>query len=97
MRGWLAGIHSERNPHRQIAWYERLASLFDFFGNWTILPFDDQAADEFTGLQKLRLRVGTSDLKIAAIALTRDATVLTANLRDFARVPGLRVEDWMSA
>jgi tRNA(fMet)-specific endonuclease VapC len=34
------------------------------------------------------------DLKIAAIALTRDATVLTRNLKDFSRVPGLRVEDW---
>jgi tRNA(fMet)-specific endonuclease VapC len=35
------------------------------------------------------------DLKIAAIALANDALVLSANLREFGRVPGLRVEDWL--
>lgn len=33
------------------------------------------------------------DLKIAAIALANDATVLTRNMKDFSRVPGLRIED----
>jgi tRNA(fMet)-specific endonuclease VapC len=33
-------------------------------------------------------------LKIAAIALTSDATVLTRNIKDFTRVPELQVEDW---
>jgi predicted nucleic acid-binding protein len=35
------------------------------------------------------------DLKIASIALVRDATLLSANLRDFEQVPGLHVEDWI--
>jgi tRNA(fMet)-specific endonuclease VapC len=35
------------------------------------------------------------DLKIAAVALTNDALLLSANLREFGRVPGLRVEDWL--
>lgn len=34
------------------------------------------------------------DLRIAAVALTNDATLITGNLSDFRRVPGLRVEDW---
>lgn len=35
------------------------------------------------------------DLKIASIALSQDALVLSANLRDFEQVPNLQVEDWL--
>jgi tRNA(fMet)-specific endonuclease VapC len=35
------------------------------------------------------------DLKIASIALAHDATLLTRNTRDFAQVPGLRIENWL--
>ncbi|MGH9833545.1 MAG: type II toxin-antitoxin system VapC family toxin [Blastocatellia bacterium] len=59
-----------------------------------VLEFDAEAATEFQRLQRLRLKVGTMDLKIAAIALAREATVLTKNIKDFSRVPELRVEDW---
>jgi tRNA(fMet)-specific endonuclease VapC len=41
--------------------------------------------------------MGAMDLKIACIALVHDATLLTRNMNDFARVPGLRVDDWMRA
>ncbi|WP_395092089.1 hypothetical protein [Armatimonas sp.] len=34
------------------------------------------------------------DLKIASIALSNQATLLTRNLRDYSKVPGLRCEDW---
>jgi len=60
----------------------------------TVLEFDEAAAAEFERLQRSRIRIGTMDLKIAAIALSRGATVLTRNLKDFSRVPGLRAEDW---
>src|SRR5262245_3691653 len=68
MRGWLARVHSERQPHRQIAWYQQLAGLFDFYETWTILQFDQIAADALLQLQRLRVRIGTHDLKIASIA-----------------------------
>ena len=34
------------------------------------------------------------DLKIASIAIANDALLLTRNLSDFSKIPGLRVEDW---
>ena len=40
-------------------------------------------------------RIGTQDLKIAAIVLEQDALLLSRNTVDFERVPGLRVESWL--
>jgi tRNA(fMet)-specific endonuclease VapC len=41
--------------------------------------------------------IGTMDTLIAAQALRLGATIVTHNLREFSRVPGLKVEDWQSA
>ena len=60
-----------------------------------MLPFDDEAAATFDALESLRLRIGTMDLKIAAICLAHDATLLTRNLVDFEKVPGLKAENWL--
>jgi tRNA(fMet)-specific endonuclease VapC len=95
MRGWLALIRRFRKASQQVAGYQRLQRMFDFFKDWELLPFDLQAADELEGLRKQRIRIGSQDLKIAAIALTNDALLLSANLRDFQKVPGLRVENWL--
>jgi tRNA(fMet)-specific endonuclease VapC len=53
------------------------------------------AADALGQFRARRIRIGTQDLKIAAIALANDALLLSANLRDFEQVPILRVEDWL--
>jgi tRNA(fMet)-specific endonuclease VapC len=95
MRGWLAEINRRREVHQQIPAYDRLLRLLEFLNAWVIVPFDERAADEALRLRKQRIRIGTQDLKIAAIALVQDALLLSANLRDFGRVPGLRVEDWL--
>jgi tRNA(fMet)-specific endonuclease VapC len=50
----------------------------------------------FQRLRRSRLRIGTMDLKIAAIVLARDATLLSRNLSDFSQIPDLHVEDWTS-
>jgi tRNA(fMet)-specific endonuclease VapC len=94
MRGWLAYIANARTLERQLLAYARLHELFDDYRDRTILDFDQIAGSLFRELVRGRLRVGTMDLKIAAIALAHGATLLSRNLSDFRRIPGLRVEDW---
>ena len=95
VRGWIAEIHRQRDMHRQVAYYERLLKMVDFFKRWKIVPFDSSAADQFLRFRKERIRIGTQDLKIASIAVVTDSLLLSANLRDFRKVPGLRVENWL--
>lgn len=97
MRGWIALIHRLTDVHRQVPAYDRLIGLFRFFARWKVLPFDERAADEFMKLREQRIRLGTLDLKIAAIALVNDTLLLRANLRDFERVPRLRIENWLNS
>jgi tRNA(fMet)-specific endonuclease VapC len=95
MRGWLAAIAKERHANRQVLAYRELARLFEFFRTFTIAHFDERAAEQFDGLGTRKLRLGTMDRKIAAIALANQALLLSANRRDFAQVTGLRVENWL--
>ncbi|MGC8641919.1 MAG: type II toxin-antitoxin system VapC family toxin [Isosphaeraceae bacterium] len=64
------------------------------FRNILVLDFDEGAAVKYQQLRRSRLRVGTMDLKIAAIVLIHDATLLTRNPSDFRKVPDLKVADW---
>ncbi len=93
-RGWLAQIAKTKTPERQIVAYGRLSDLLIDFCDRNVLKFDQPAAVKYQELVKAKLRIGTMDLKIAAIALAHDATLLSRNLADFRKVPGLRVEDW---
>ena len=94
MRGWLALLGKTSAISQQVATYDRLSRVLDFYRKIPVLSFDKAAADEYSRLRSARVRIGTMDLKIAAIALAHNATVLTRNLKDFSRVPDLRVEDW---
>jgi tRNA(fMet)-specific endonuclease VapC len=74
-----------------------LATYLDDFKTRLVLDFDDRAAAVFQRLGKSRVRIGTMDRKIAAIALANNATLLSRNLADFRKVPGFRVEDWTTS
>lgn len=96
MRGWLAQIHRLNNdPHGQVVAYRRLRARFDFFSNWQVLPWTDNAANIFVRLRQQAVRIGPMDLKIASIALEHRAVLLTRNLADFSKVPQLRVVNWL--
>jgi Predicted nucleic acid-binding protein, contains PIN domain len=93
-RGWLAETARARSIRQQQAGYEKLRELLELYCSTPLLFLSDRAVEEFQRLWLGRLRVGTMDLKIAAIALANDATLLTRNVSDFRKVTGLRVEDW---
>jgi tRNA(fMet)-specific endonuclease VapC len=97
MRGWLAKINRLRTVHQQIPAYEHLLKLLGFLSEIPIIAVDGRAADEFEHLRKAKVRIGSADLKIACIALVHNSLLLSANLRDFRQVPGLRVESWLEA
>ena len=81
---------------KQIHPYSKLIELIGFYSGWSILPFDQPAAQRFLDLKAAKIHIGAMDLKIAAIAQVHQARLLSANLRDFRQVPGLLVEDWLS-
>lgn len=95
MRGWLAVIAKEKSALRQVRGSRELAQLFEFYHEFEIVSFDENVASQVAVLQNLRLRLGMMDMKIAATALVHGALLLSANLSDFRRVPGLRVENWL--
>ncbi len=94
MRGWLAYIARSKVPDRQVVAYQRLRRLVDDYRKRPILDYDTRAALEFGQLVQRRIRIGTMDLKIAAIVLSQGAKLISRNLADFRKVPGLTVEDW---
>ena len=96
-RGWLAFQASARSLDRQVDAYRKLKRHLKAYCEMDVLEFDIEATTVFQGLRQSRIRIGTMDLKIAAIALAHHATLLTRNLKDFRKVPGLNIEDWTTS
>ena len=64
-----------------------------------VLPFEHPAeliyAEVRVDLERKGLPIGSNDFLIASHALSLDLTLVTANIREFSRVPGLKVENWL--
>jgi tRNA(fMet)-specific endonuclease VapC len=95
LRGWLSFIKSHSDPARLVVAYRELEVALHFTHGFRLAPFDTQSSEAFAALKRQRIRVGTQDLKIAAIVLSNDATLLSRNLNDFSKVPGLKVQNWL--
>jgi tRNA(fMet)-specific endonuclease VapC len=94
MRGWLALIAKAKNIEQQSFAYEKLHRSLETYRNTLVLEFDENAANIFQNLKSQKVRIGTMDLKIASIALSRKAILVSRNLKDFENVPNLVVKDW---
>jgi tRNA(fMet)-specific endonuclease VapC len=92
--GWYTLLRRARTPDQEVAAYQLLADAVTLLGQFPIVPLTRAARDRYDQLARLKLRVGRMDLLIAAIALEVGATVVTNNVADFRRVPGLQWVDW---
>jgi len=94
MRGWMAYLAGAKSLAKQVEAYRRLRGHLENYRQVPVLDFDAIAAGIYEKLRRSRIRIGTMDLKIAAIVMAIDGTLLSRNRSDFEKVPGLKVEDW---
>jgi len=92
--GWLTDLNRARDQVKRERISRKMAHTIMGLAGWTILPFTLAAMNRYDGLLRMKLNVGSNDLRIAAIAICRGAIVVTRNRRDFSRVPGLAIVDW---
>lgn len=92
--GWYTYLARAKENWQVIKGYWMFQGILKDFTTFNVLPYDQAAAEAFESLRKEKVRVGTMDLRIGAVAISNGFTVLSRNLADFRRIPGLRVEDW---
>jgi tRNA(fMet)-specific endonuclease VapC len=96
LRGRMSAIRraeAKRGKTSIVQAYELLAETFKAFRQARILPYDAAAEDQFQQW-RTQIRIGTHDLRIAAICVSLSVTLVTRNQRDFLQVPGLSLEVW---
>ena len=96
--GWINLINDPAQTENLPELYTRLWIALYYFREVQVINFDDVANEchqrllrENKTLNRKRLQ---KDMRIAAIALSSGATLVTRNYRDFTQVPGLSIEDW---
>lgn len=90
----MAVIRRARTEADAARGFANLQKTVGFYQAIQVLPYNDAAVAAFENLREQNIRIGTQDMRIAAIVLSHQATLVTRNARDFARVPDLLVEDW---
>tara|TARA_Y100000310_G_scaffold236388_1_gene239548 strand:+ start:150 stop:491 length:342 start_codon:yes stop_codon:yes gene_type:complete len=87
-----------RSPNRN-AFLQQVESLI--FPSFEVLPFELRAADVYARVRATLEREGRpladADLRIAAVAIVNDLTLVTGNVRHFTRIPDLRIENWIKS
>lgn len=97
LRGRLSAIRAAESGRGRMSlalayeMYDRsLRGLIDY----RTLFYTAAADAEFRRLRAAKIRVGTNDLRVAAICIVHGVKLATRNARDFAQVPGLNLEIW---
>ncbi len=97
LRGRLDAIRKAESGQSRLSLargYELLGRSYADLRCFRLMPYSDECDSLIQDWRRQRLRVGTQDLRIAAITMTNGAKLVTSNRRDFEQVPGLTVEFW---
>ena len=94
MRGWLSYIARAQTEEKQVEAYKQLKNQLNNYCAIPVIEFDLDAVREFNRLRKVYPRLGTMDLKIAAIVRVNQAILLIRNISDFGQIADLSIEDW---
>ena len=93
----LAELYHEAEKSERVS--QNLAVMEDFTSRLEVLPYTAAAAQHYGAfrgaLEKVGQTIGVNDLHLAAHARSQGLTVVTNNLSEFERVPGLLVENWV--
>lgn len=91
----MHGVEASAYPEKNTLALNQFLSIVD------ILPFDDEAAAEYgkicATLRRQGTPIGAMDMLIAAHAKAKGLIIVTNNVREFERVKGLKIENWVSA
>ena len=89
----LHGVEESSRPN------DNLRSVEDFLSRIDVLPYTIKAAQHYgairTSLERAGQPIGVNDLHVAAQARSEGLTLVTNNVREFARIPGLQLENWV--
>ena len=94
MRGCWNAVNKARSDEELILAHDLCRRVSEYYGRRSLVDLTKDALDRFHDLRRQGIRIGTQDLRIAAIALQLGAILVSCNLREFRKVPGLTVEDW---
>lgn len=94
IQGRMAVIAQAKHESDAGCGFTRLLETIRFYQTVPVLLYEEPASTMFEQMRRAKVRIGRQDLRIAAIALSLGATVVTRNRRDFVQVPGLLMTDW---
>lgn len=94
IKGRFKLIKRANSGTKLIQTYRDLQANVAYFNSIQVLPFDEAANTHYETLRQQKIRIGTQDLRIAAIVLSVKGVLVTRNQRDFGKVPNLTLEDW---
>ena len=88
----MAGAYKKKNVEQAIRDVEKITSFFE------VVSFDDDAAKVYgkirAELESKGRTIGSNDLLIAALVLSRGGILITDNTKEFCHIEGLRLENW---